>query len=233
MKGRKKKQESRATEFRQRLVEWSGLPESARPSLRTLACELGTSHQLLQHYLSGLEDWQWQQRCRQARQESEEIGARAKAEGREMTLGECRRAIVFPALLNDLEKIRQAAKCGPLDHWKVQTLQLYIKQGFKGAKEILGKCRQMTPQEERQARASERAAAFASAATKSIKRIEQDGARGPLCWQDIERLKYFARRKYPEAKELLRKYSQTAEPKPKSQPNPEQQHLILEETLGD
>jgi hypothetical protein len=72
----------------------------------------------------------------------------------------------------------------------------------------------MTPQEERQARASERAAAFAAAATKTIRRIKQGGERGPLCWQDIERLKYFARRKYPEAKELLQKYSQTAEPKP-------------------
>jgi hypothetical protein len=47
MKGRKKKQESRAAEFRQRLVEWSRLPESARPSLRALARELHTSHQML------------------------------------------------------------------------------------------------------------------------------------------------------------------------------------------
>jgi hypothetical protein len=73
----------------------------------------------------------------------------------------------------------------------------------------------MTPQEERQARASERAAGFAAAGAKTIERIKQDGGRGPLCWQDIERLKYFARRKYPEAKELLEEYSQTAEPRPK------------------
>jgi hypothetical protein len=44
MKGRKKKPESRATEFRQRLVIRKQTPESLRPSLRQLARELGTSH---------------------------------------------------------------------------------------------------------------------------------------------------------------------------------------------
>jgi hypothetical protein len=55
MSGRKTEQESRATEFRQRLMAWKQTPESQRPSLRALARELGTSHQLLKHYLDGLE----------------------------------------------------------------------------------------------------------------------------------------------------------------------------------
>jgi len=57
MRGRKPKQESRAAEFRQRLVEWKETPAAFQPSLRALARELATSHQLLAHFLSGLEEW--------------------------------------------------------------------------------------------------------------------------------------------------------------------------------
>jgi hypothetical protein len=56
-RGRKPLQESRASEFRQRLVEWKETPAAFRPSLRALARELATSHQLLTHFLSGLEEW--------------------------------------------------------------------------------------------------------------------------------------------------------------------------------
>jgi hypothetical protein len=58
MQGRKIKQESRADEFRHRLLAWKQIPEPLRPSLREFARELGTSHQLLEHYLGGLEKWQ-------------------------------------------------------------------------------------------------------------------------------------------------------------------------------
>ena len=47
MTGRKPKQESRSAEFRQILMAWKQTPEALRPSLRELARELGTSHQLL------------------------------------------------------------------------------------------------------------------------------------------------------------------------------------------
>jgi hypothetical protein len=57
MKGRKPKQESRAAEFRQRLIEWKQTPVASRPSLRALARELASSHQLLSYFLSGLEEW--------------------------------------------------------------------------------------------------------------------------------------------------------------------------------
>jgi hypothetical protein len=57
MRGRKTKLESRSAEFRQRLIEWKQTPAAFRPSLRALARELGTSHQLLSHFLSGLEEW--------------------------------------------------------------------------------------------------------------------------------------------------------------------------------
>ena len=52
MSGRKPAYESRATEFRHRLTAWKRIPESSRPSLRALAREMDTSHQLLAHYLN-------------------------------------------------------------------------------------------------------------------------------------------------------------------------------------
>jgi hypothetical protein len=80
-RGRKPKDESRSPEFRRRLVEWKRMPESARPPLRALARELGTSHQLLTHYLGGLEKWQVKEAWRCAR----EYRAQANANGRPMT----------------------------------------------------------------------------------------------------------------------------------------------------
>jgi hypothetical protein len=78
MKGRKPKQDSRADEIRERLMEWKEKPESERPSLRALAIELRTSHQLLSHYLEGLDKWCWKELLRRSR----EIQARAETEHR-------------------------------------------------------------------------------------------------------------------------------------------------------
>jgi hypothetical protein len=57
-RGRKPARESRAPEIRARLTEWKQTPKSFRSSLRTLAAEMGTSHQLLSFYLQRLEKWQ-------------------------------------------------------------------------------------------------------------------------------------------------------------------------------
>lgn len=214
--GRKPKHESRAAELRQNLVAWKQTPESMRPSLRAFAGELGTSHQMLAHYLDGLDRWQAEERAKQIR-------SRAQAEGREMTIRECYYAIVLPGLSRKIQQLRQAARRGPLNHWQIRTLKLLATQGFSAANEILGTCRQMTPQEERQARASERAAVFASAASDTIARIRKEAERGPLSQQDVVRLEFFARRRYPGAKELLKKCSvmkpKTAELTPKSTMN--------------
>jgi hypothetical protein len=207
MSGRKPAYESRATEFRQRLMAWKQAPESLKPSLRALARELDTSHQLLAHYLNGLDRWQ-------AEEEGKRIRARAKAEGRPMTLRECYGATFAPAMLDKIETLRREAKRGPLNRHQVQMLKLLVRQGFPGAKEVLEKCRQMTPQEERQARAAEKATMFAAAAVKNIERIKQEAEQGPLPWWDIEILKILARRKHQGAKELLQKYSKSAEPRP-------------------
>ncbi len=57
-RGRKPARESRAPEIRARLMEWKRTPESFRSSLRAVAAEMGTSHQLLSFYLRRLEEWQ-------------------------------------------------------------------------------------------------------------------------------------------------------------------------------
>src|SRR4029077_1280618 len=90
MKGRKKKQESRAAELRERLMVMKRTPESLQASLRALARALGTSHQLLHHYVDGLEEWECRARYQSAKEKAQkeavEIRARAEAEGREMTM---------------------------------------------------------------------------------------------------------------------------------------------------
>ena len=199
VRGRKAAWESRASEFRQRLIVWKQTPESVRPSLRALASELDTTHQMLGYYLDGLDRWL-------AKDQAKCIRANAKAEGREMTMREWYH--------EQIEELKQKAKRGPLNSYQVKLLNLFAKQGFSGANEILQKCRQMTPQEARQARASERAAMFASVALKNIERIKQEAERGPLPWRDIEILKILARRKCAGAKELLQEHAKSALPRP-------------------
>jgi len=141
MSGRKPKQESRAAEFRDRLIVWKQMPDSLRPSLRALACELCTSHQLLEHYLSGLEEWQAKERYREAKEgaqkRADEISERARAEHRELNLRECIDVILVPGVLDQIEKMRQAAKRGPLHSGEFKILKIWAKQGFPGAQELL------------------------------------------------------------------------------------------------
>ncbi len=142
--GRKPKQESRAAEFRHRLIAWKQTPESLRPSLRALACELGTSHQLLKHYLDGLEEWQYEERYRRAKKQSEEIPARAKAENRKMTMRESLAARVTPVLLDQIESIRQDAKRGSLNPYQVETLK-QLAENFPEAQWVLQKYSHIKP----------------------------------------------------------------------------------------
>jgi hypothetical protein len=144
MKGRKKRQESRAQEIRERLLVWKQSPETLRPSLRALARELNTSHQLLQHYLDGLEEWECRERYERAKEsaerKAEEIRARVEAEGRAMTLREAIDVIVTPGLHDRIERIRQEASRGPLHPGQFKILKLWAKQGFPAAVEVLQKC---------------------------------------------------------------------------------------------
>jgi len=178
-----------------------------RPSLRALAREIGTSHQLLKHYLDGLEEWQYEERHRREEKQAEEIRARAKAENRPMTMRECVAAILTPALLDMIESIRRDAKRGPLKSHQIEELKLFAKQ-FPEAQQVLANSRAMTKQEEKEACASERAAALTSAALETVERIKPDVERGQVDWRDVERLKYFASKGYSGAKEILEKHPQ-------------------------
>lgn len=79
--GRKPASESRAAEFRERLAAWNRTPGWPRPSLRALARKLGTSHQLLSHYLKAWDKWEWQE----CRRRATEIRYRAHSENRPLT----------------------------------------------------------------------------------------------------------------------------------------------------
>ena len=149
MSGRKREQESRSAEFRRTLIAWKQAPESCRPSLRALARELGTSHQLLSHYLDGLEKWRYKERSRKATEESDQILARAIVEGRPMTEWEKQRvhgctmaslrALAASDFLDKIEDIRQDAK-RPLHPAQIKMLKLFARMGFPEAQELLQKC---------------------------------------------------------------------------------------------
>ena len=154
MKGGKPKQESRSVEFRERLIAWKQTPESLRPSLRALACKLGTSHQLLGHYLDGLEQWESKERYRNAKKASEDIRTRANSEGRPMTeweeqqvhayTEEAFHAMVSSVLLDTLDRLKRESKRGPLNWHQIKMLKVLARSGFSGAQELLQKCSQCT-----------------------------------------------------------------------------------------
>ena len=91
MRGRKPKLESRGPEIRARLAAWNETPEYSRPSLRKLARELGTSHQLLGAYLQRWEKWQASQYERRV----VEIREHAALENRPLTAGEASQADAY------------------------------------------------------------------------------------------------------------------------------------------
>jgi hypothetical protein len=94
MRGRKLKLQSRATEFRQRLIQWKQSPVSFRPSLRALAGDLATSHQLLSYFLSTLDEWR-------SERDLERLRAQAKAKNLALTLKDEKR---YLAWLRKIEK---------------------------------------------------------------------------------------------------------------------------------
>lgn len=90
-RGRKSFSESRATEIRTRLVEWKQIPEPIRISLRALAAEMGTSHQLLSFYLRRWDKWQ----AKEYQRNANDICARAEAEKRTMTREEQAQVVAY------------------------------------------------------------------------------------------------------------------------------------------
>jgi len=120
-------------------------PEFSRPSLRALACELGTSHQLLGFYLKNLHKWQSKEYWRRAK----EIRAQANAEDRALTQQEEQqvyaynraaiRAIAAPMLRQDIKRIKEESERRPLCRQEIKALKVLARQ-FPEAQEVLQKC---------------------------------------------------------------------------------------------
>ena len=120
------------------------MPQFSRPSLRALARELGTSHQLLSFYLKNLHRWQGKEYWRQAN----EIRGRANAEGRVLTQQEeqqfyaynraAMRSMVGPMLLDTIERIRVETERRPLCRQEIKILKILARQ-FPEALEVLQK----------------------------------------------------------------------------------------------
>jgi hypothetical protein len=135
------------------LIAWKQTPESLRPSLRALARGLGTSHQLLKHYLDGLEKWRCKERHRKATEESDQILFRAIVEGRPMTEQEQNRrydctmtavrAKVCYIGLDELASLKRAARRGPLHPAQFKLVKILANRGFPEAQVLLQKCSQV------------------------------------------------------------------------------------------
>jgi len=126
-------------------MEWKQEPESSRPPLRALAREICVSHQLLGYYLDGLEEWEYEERFRSAKEmaqkKAKDLRARPKAENREMTRWECYEAILAPWAFNQLESIVKDVKQGPLYYDQIKILKLLARESPL-AQEFLQKCSQ-------------------------------------------------------------------------------------------
>jgi hypothetical protein len=143
MKGRKPKQDSRGNEICAKLAEWKQKPESARPSLRALARELGTSHQLLSHYLEGLEKWQMKEYRRQEKQ----ICARAEAQHRPLTFFEeqqamdygraALRVMAMGAIEHAVKQLERDAKKGTFTTRQVKVLRDLASRGHERSRKII------------------------------------------------------------------------------------------------
>jgi hypothetical protein len=142
-RGRKPATESRAAEIRTKLLAWRQTPEPQRLSLRALATEIGTSHQLLSFHLRGLDKWQMKDYQRKAR----EITARASAENRLMTSQEQQQCVALgrasldslleSAGAQNIRDLREVLKLGNLSGIQVRIAKLLASKGDREAQEIL------------------------------------------------------------------------------------------------
>jgi hypothetical protein len=142
-RGRKPAKESRAADIRARLVAWKQTPEPQRVSLRALAAELGTSHQLLAFYLRGLDEWQ----RKEYRGKAKETRARAEAENRPLTGVEVSyiahydhaafNLLIDGAIGNTLTVIRAQSMHGNLGGQQIKVLKHLASRGYQKAREIL------------------------------------------------------------------------------------------------
>ena len=142
-RGRKRASESRATGLRTTLLAWRKTPEPQRVSLRTLADQMSTSHQLLSFHLRRLDKWQ----MKEYRKKAQEIEARAQAENRLLTQDEQTRcdayrrasfdSMIDSAVCEMFRELRKQIKHGQLTGTHVRVARLLARKGYREAQEIL------------------------------------------------------------------------------------------------
>jgi hypothetical protein len=160
-RGRKAASESRSTEIRARLLIWKVTPAPKRSSLRALAAELGTSHQLLSVYLNGLNDWQKVNYRRRA----DAIRAHAETENRDLTLFEqsqisgleraafrCMMDSLLTSSLKRYESEFRRRKILKLTRHALKLFTMLAQHGFPRAQKLLEKHRINLPQGSKESR---------------------------------------------------------------------------------
>jgi hypothetical protein len=142
--GRKRLCESRAFEIRSKLQEWRLTPAAEKTSLRALAIEMGTSHQLLAFYLRRQGLWESEQYGGMVQQ----ICDRASAERRQISNDERARIYTYTraatssladfAVADNLRKLRAVSREGrPLHRVHVRMAKLLVRTGCEEALDIL------------------------------------------------------------------------------------------------
>ena len=132
-----------AGEIRTKLLAWKQTPEPQRVSLRALATQIGTSHQLFSFHLRRLDKWQMEEYQKKAR----EIRDRAIAENRHLTQEEQMRcdsysrtsldSMIDSAICEMLSELRKRIKHGTLSGQFARVASLLGRKGYREAQEIL------------------------------------------------------------------------------------------------
>jgi hypothetical protein len=146
--GRKPACQSRAPEIRARLIAWKQTPEGRRSSLRALAAQIGTSHQLLSFYLRQWDKWQ----AKEFQRIANDIRARAEAEERTMTSEERAQVVAYTrasvqSMINSvvpdiLTALRKEARRGKLSRQQLRLAKLLARKGYgREIQEILAASR--------------------------------------------------------------------------------------------
>ena len=143
-RGRKATGQSRAEEIRVRLLAWKQTPEPQRISLRAVGRELGTSHQLLGHYLTNWEKWQAKEYRRQAKQIRVSAGTEthpwivAEMQRQAQGLEKAAFQSMIGSVLDDaLRQLKRKARGGKLSRGELGMLRLFASRGYREAQKVL------------------------------------------------------------------------------------------------
>jgi hypothetical protein len=131
-----------------KLLAWKQTPEPHKISLRALARELGTSHQLLASYLKGLKDWQakdFQRRpkANRERARAEHGGTTAVEEQQAVALERAGWRLTLESVLDSTykryEKEFREMQPGALTGAKLRLIKTLARHGVPFAQKLLQK----------------------------------------------------------------------------------------------